>query len=167
MLRYPYWYSNLSHHYTPIDTAIYYLNSLLSIQQSITLLYSHWYSKLLIDTTTTPDFLLHHGHRLTPPKLLRTPMDAQAQAWQAGRNAQAPDQDYAMLCYLLCFVFCHVCYPISPDQDHKPRGRASDVSTISTCFLYVMIYCPLPHQSLWERLGVSLLCTCAAFSLLC
>ena len=69
---------------------------------------------------------------------------------------------------ILCFVFCHFCYPISPDQDHKPRGRASGVSTISTCFfLYVMIYCPLPHQSLWERLGVSLSCTCAAFSPLC
>ena len=55
---------------------------------------------------------------------------------------------------LLCFVLCHFCYPISPDQDHKPRGRASDVSTISTCFfLYVMIYCPLPHQSPWESLG--------------
>ena len=45
---------------------------------------------------TTPDFLSYHGQRLTPPKLLRTPMDAQAQAQPAGRNAQALAQDYAM-----------------------------------------------------------------------
>ena len=93
---------------------------------------------------TTPDVLTYHSQRLTPPKPLWTPMDAQAQAQQAGRNAQPLAQDYAMSCYLLCLVFCHSCYPISPDQDHKPRGRASDVSTISSCFSLCHDLLPTP-----------------------
>ena len=70
--------------------------------------------------------------------------------------------------YIDFFLFCHLCYsistirrPISREDAHRMYPRYPRV------FLYVIIYCPLPHQSLWERLGVSLSCTCAAFSPLC
>ena len=71
-----------------------------------------------------------------------------------------------LLCYYTVFTVFAICVTDIYPKTHKPRGRASDVSTISTCFFYFsdMIYCPLPHQSLWERLGVSLSCTCVAFS---
>ena len=47
------------------------------------------------------------------------------------------------LCYIMCFsCFCHLCYmcyEISTGRKtNKPRGRASAVSTISTCFLMLL-----------------------------
>ena len=56
-------------------------------------------------------------------------------------------------------------YDIHRDEAHKPRGRASDVSTISTCFSVCYDLLPTPPPNLCENgLGVSLLCTCVAFS---
>ena len=52
---------------------------------------------------TIPAYLPYHGQRLTPPKPPRTPMDAQAQEQQAGRNAQDLAQEYAMSCYHIVF----------------------------------------------------------------
>ena len=74
-----------------------------------------------------------------------------------------------ILCYyIVFFLFCHLCYSISAyPKTHKPRGRASDVSTISTCFSLCYHILPTPPPISWERLGVSLSCTCAAFSPLC
>ena len=70
-----------------------------------------------------------------------------------------------VLLYCVFFLLCHLCYrylplrrPISRQDAHRMYPRYPRV------FLYVIIYCPLPHQSLWERLGVSLSCTCVAFS---
>jgi len=115
--------------------------------------------------------------RLTPVTVAAQ-ATADAHGWASSgaaggtqRPSSSPRLCYVLLSYcVLCFAMFVIRYPRT--KTHKPRGRASDVSTISTCFfscffLYVMIYCPLPHQSLWERLGVSLSCTCAAFSLLC
>ena len=74
------------------------------------------------------------------------------------RPASRPDmpcyvtQDQDILCNVIYCVFLlmpfmlYMLYDIHRDEANKPRGRASDVSTISTCvFLYVTIYCPLPH----------------------
>ena len=86
---------------------------------------------------------------------------------RSGQEDAKPNiQDYAFCVIILFFtVLPFVLSDICRTEDHKPRGRASDVSTISTCFsFFAMIYCPLPHQSLWERLWVSLSCTCVAFS---
>jgi hypothetical protein len=47
--------------------------------------------------------LPYHGQRLTPPKPPWTPMEAQAQEQQAGRNAQDIAQEYAMSCYHIVF----------------------------------------------------------------
>ena len=79
-------------------------------------------------------------------------MDAQAQAQQAGRNAQALAQDYAMSCYYIVFRVLPFLLsdipgprPVSREDAHLMYPRYLRVFII---FLYVMIYCPLPHQSL-------------------
>ena len=73
------------------------------------------------------------------------PPDAPYQERPGGRHAKQPR--LCLLCYHIVFsVLPFVLFDICRTEDHKPRGRASDVSTISTCvFLSVMIYCPLPH----------------------
>ena len=53
------------------------------------------------------------------------------------------------LCYIMCFsCFCHLCYmcyEISTGRKtNKPRGRASAVSTISTCFSLCYYLLPTP-----------------------
>ena len=80
-------------------------------------------------------------------------MDAQAQEQQAGRNAQALAQDYAMSCYhtVFCVLPCLLSdipgpRPISREDAHPMYPRYPRVFVV--LFLYVMIYCPLPHQSL-------------------
>ena len=107
-----------------------------------------------------------HGPRLTLPKLPREPTGCASPGAAGGTQhpSPCPSPCHALLSYcVLCFAIFVIRYPRT--KTYKPRGRASDVSTISTCFSFsVMIYCPLPHQSLWERLGVSLSCTCVAFS---
>jgi hypothetical protein len=75
-----------------------------------------------------------------------------------------------VLCHAIILFFAIFATRYPPERKpHKPRGRASDVSTISTCFLCTcMIYCPPTPPELCENgLGVSLLCTCAAFSPFC
>ena len=77
------------------------------------------------------------------------PKDAHALGAEGGAPRPAPRP--GMPCYPLCFpanaiYMLYMLYDIHRDEANKPRGRASDVSTISTCvFLYVTIYCPLPH----------------------
>ena len=76
-------------------------------------------------------------------------------------------QDYAFCVIILFTVLPFVLSDICRTEDHKPRGRASDVSTISTCIFYMFNdLLPTPPPNLCENgLGVSLSCTCAAFSL--
>ena len=51
-----------------------------------------------------------------------------------------------VLSYWFFSVLPFVLFDICRAEDHKPRGRASNVSTISTrVSLCSMIYCPLPH----------------------
>ena len=83
------------------------------------------------------------------------PLDAQAQERQAGRKAQAHAQDYVMFWYHILFcALPFLLYDTHRDEDHKPGGRASDVSTISTCVSYMLWFTAhSPTQSLWERAG--------------
>ena len=62
---------------------------------------------------------------------------------------QQPKTMNSVLLYCFFFLFLPFCVTDIYPKTHKPRRRASDVSTISTCFSFSdMIYCPLPHQSL-------------------
>ena len=72
----------------------------------------------------------------TPP--MRTPGAARRTPRQSPRQW--------ILCYYTVFLlFCHFCYSISAyPKTHKPRGRASDVSTISTCFSLCYNILPTP-----------------------
>ena len=88
--------------------------------------------------------MLHISGKCTHSRDWRTPPDAPYQERPGGRHAKHP----CLLCYHILFsVLPFVLFDICRTEDHKPRGRASDVSTLSTCFffLYVIIYCPLPH----------------------
>ena len=120
---------------------------------------------------TQEQFPLISLSRLTPDAARATAEAHGCASSGAAGGTQRPSSRPRIchLCYHIVFsVLPFVLSDICRTEDHKPRGRAPDVSTISTClFLYVMIYCPLPHQSLWERMGVSLWCTCVAFSPLC
>jgi hypothetical protein len=75
-----------------------------------------------------------------------TPVAAQATADAHGcassgaaggtqRPSSSPRLCYVLLSYcVLCFAMFVIRYPRT--KTHKPRGRASDVSTISTCFFF-------------------------------
>jgi hypothetical protein len=68
-----------------------------------------------------------------------------------------------MLCY-----FCYVLFDIRRNEDISREDAHYHIHDIHmylpTKSKICIIYCPLPHQSLENGLGVSLLCTCAAFS---
>ena len=58
---------------------------------------------------------------------------------RSGQEDATPNiQDYAICDIILVFtVLPFVFFDICRTEDHKPRGRASDVSTISTCFFFL------------------------------
>ena len=152
------WYSNL------------WRTILLQIQQSITPLQSicNKQSKnLWYDTLNTRTITLLFMIKATACPLLEDPRRCAYQEWLGGRQTNYPR--LWISCYYIVFPVFAICVirylhlrrPISREDAHLMYPRYLRV------FLYVMIYCPLPHQSLWERLGVSLLCTCVAFSPLC
>ena len=83
------------------------------------------------------------------------PPDAPYQERPGGRHAKHPR--ICLLCYHIVFfpVLPFVLFDICRTEDHKPRGRASDVSTISTrVSLYFQWFTAhSPTQTLWERAG--------------
>ena len=85
------------------------------------------------------------------------PPDAPYQERPGGRHAKHPR---ICLCVIILFfsVLPFVLFDICRTEDHKPRGRASDVSTISTCvFFFCHDLLPTPPPNLCENgLGVSL-----------
>ena len=165
MYLYSYWNSN---QYDTIH---------LFIQQSNTPLYSYRYSNFLIQQSNTLPCSYWYNNNLywilsmnktTAHPLLEDPHRCASQERLGGRHAIIQDYEFRViiLCSFYCFAICVTRYlplrrPISREDAHRMYPRYLRV------FLYVIIYCPLPHQSLWERLGVSLSCTCAAFSPLC
>ena len=77
-----------------------------------------------------------HGSRLTLPKLPREPTGCASPGAAGGtqRPSPCPRLCHVLLSYcVLCFAICVIRYPRT--KTYKPQGRASDVSTISTCFL--------------------------------
>ena len=78
-----------------------------------------------------------HGSRLTLPKLPREPTGCASPGAAGGTQCPSP---CPRLCHVLlsycvwCFAILVIRYPRT--KTYKPRGRASDVSTISTCFSY-------------------------------
>ena len=127
---------------------------------------------MTLDTTTnlwhdTPNIkpIALSMNKATARPLLEDPHRCAYQERLGGCQANYPRLWFS--CYYIVFfqflLFCATRYlplqrPISREDAHWMYPRYIRV------FLYVMIYWPLTHQSLWERLGVSLSCTCVAFS---
>ena len=173
-------YNNKYTYMMRLDTAISILWYL--IQQSHLLIFNNdsasflmplWYSwyKTLITYLYNYSKTWHSEYypwtRRPPARYWRTPHRCAYQERLGGRHATIQDYEFRVI---ILFFFCFAIYviryqpirrPISREDAHRMYPRYPRV------FLYVIIYCPLPHQSLWERLGVSLSCTCAAFSPLC
>ena len=97
---------------------------------------------------TQEQFPLISLSRLTPDAAQATAEAHGCASSGAAGGTQRPSSRPRIchLCYHIAFsVLPFVLSDICRTEDHKPRGRASDVSTISTClFLYVMIYCHSP-----------------------
>ena len=93
------------------------------------------------------------AHAWRYPSYRGNPLDARAQNRQAGRIAHAHVQDYVILCYHI--VFCVLPFVLSdvPGPRLISREDAHPMyhpmyPRYSRGFLFVMIYCPLPRQSL-------------------
>ena len=144
------------------------------VTATITFLWSIWYSNyhvfmicIVTATTTSLWFILLQPMTslwsLYPVNVRHAPIaatggpppDAPYQERPGGRHAKHPR--ICLLCYHIVFfsVLPFVLFDICRTEDHKPRGRASNVSTISTCVsLYVQWFTAhSPTQSLWERAG--------------
>ena len=95
-------------------------------------------------------------------------MDARAQERPAGRNTQVLAQEYVICVILLFFLFCHLFYLISAELKTISREDAHLMyPRYPRGFIYVHDLLPTPPPNLCESgLGVPLLCTCVAFSLL-
>jgi hypothetical protein len=69
----------------------------------------------------------------------------------ARRTPRHPPRLWISCYYIVFFLLCHLCYSISAfPKTHKPRGRASDVSTISTCFSFMLSYTAHSPTNLYE-----------------
>ena len=81
--------------------------------------------------------------RRPPARCWRTPPDAHTRSGKEDATPLSKTMNFVLLyCF---FLFCHLCYSISAyPKTHKPRGRASDVSTISTCFSVCYYLLPTP-----------------------
>ena len=132
------WYNKLICYYTPSDTTI--------SRHYIPTDTANDHTPILILTQQSPTKLrstINHKHGdLSPaaggPLRIRTP----------GAAGRTPHQFSKTPNSVLLYCFscsCHLCYPISASpKTHKPRGRASDVSTISTCFSVCYDLLPTP-----------------------
>ena len=79
-----------------------------------------------------------YGSRPTLPKLPREPTGCASLGAAGGTQhpSSRPRLCHVLLSYcVLCFAIFVIRYPRT--KTYKPRGRASDVSTISTCFFFM------------------------------
>ena len=88
--------------------------------------------------------------RRPPARCWRTPPDAHTRSGKEDATPLSKTMNFVLLyCF---FLFCHLCYSISAyPKTHKPRGRASDVSTISTCFSFMLSYTAHSPTNLFEN----------------
>jgi len=129
-----------------LDTAI----SAINLQQRFSKL-SYALMLLLIHNNTTISLQLtqdmtleqYPWTRRSPARCWRTPPDAHTRSGKEDATPLSKTMNFVLLyCF---FLFCHLCYSISAyPKTHKPRGRASDVSTISTCFSVCYYLLPTP-----------------------
>ena len=129
-----------------LDTAI----SAINLQQRFSKL-SYAPMLLLIHNNTTISLQLtqdmtleqYPWTRRSPARCWRTPPDAHTRSGKEDATPLSKTMNFVLLyCF---FLFCHLCYSISAyPKTHKPRGRASDVSTISTCFSVCYYLLPTP-----------------------
>ena len=87
---------------------------------------------------------------------------------RSGQEDATPNiQDYVICVIILFFLFCHLCYPISAELKTISREDAHLMyPRYPRVFLYMFNdLLPTPPPNLYENgLGVSLSCTCVAFS---
>ena len=151
------WYSNL--YMMILDTAISSINLQQWFSKLIMPLWYSWY-KTLITYPLPPIYdtalWILSMNKATACPLLEDPPPMRIPG-AARRTPRHCPRLWISCYYIDFFLFCHLCYsistirrPISREDAHRMYPRYPRV------FLYVIIYCPLPHQSLWERLGVSL-----------
>jgi len=156
------WYSNL--YMMILDTAI----SSINLQQ--------WFSKLyyalmilliqninnLSSTTNlwhgTLNIIHEQGDRL--PAAGGPPTDAHTRSGSEDATPLSKTMNFVLLYWffsVLPFVLLDIHYP----KTHKPRGRASDVSTISTCFSLCYHLLPTPPPiSLRTAGGITVVYLC-------
>ena len=83
---------------------------------------------------------------LATPGRRKTPSDAHAHGATARTQSPKTMPKNCHLCYHIVFtVMPFVLYDIYRTEDHKRRGRASKISTISTCFSFVCHKLLPPH----------------------
>jgi hypothetical protein len=143
---------------------------IILIQQQLILLYITWYNTpyalwLLINNQY--EQCLRPWTRRPPARYWRTPYRcAYRRERLGGRHTTIQDYEFrVIILFFFCFAICVTRYPYPKTQSRENAHRM--YPRYPRVFLYVIIYCPLPHQSLWERLGVSLSWPCAAFRPLC
>ena len=125
---------------------------MLLIQQAIMFLYSYWYNKPYA-TTQAPRYdvilwipkyrmIIHEQGDRSPaaggPPPMRTPGAARRTPRQLSKTINF------VLVYCVFSVLPFVLLISASPKTHKPRGRASDVSTISTCFSLCYNILPTP-----------------------
>ena len=130
------------------------------IQQPITSPHSYLIQQLIRHSnqiqrraTIIPSRSSHSIPRLAPLRLkagVNTPRMRTRSERTKGRQAQRMLYIVIYVFYCLCNLcylcyLCYLCHMISTGRKtHKPRGRASDISTISTCIYLCYDILPTP-----------------------
>ena len=92
-------------------------------------------------------------NKATARPLLEDPHRCAYQERLGGRHATIQDYEFCVIIlFFFCFAICVIRYPttrrpMSREDAHRMYPRYPRV------FLYVIIYCPLPHQSLENGWG--------------
>jgi hypothetical protein len=120
-------------------------SSLLQNSYVAILLNTIGHTALITMLSNEQPFIPDYGPRLTLLKLPREPTGCASPGAAGGMHCPRPCPRlcHFMLSYcVLCFAICVIRYPRT--KTYKPRGRASDVSTISTCFSFCHDLLPTP-----------------------
>ena len=155
------WYNNL--YIMTLDTAISSNNLQQWFSKLSYALKILWYKTLIIylyNKSMTWHSEYYPWTRRPPARCWRTPHRCAHQKRLGGRHATIQDYEFRVIILffsVLPFVLLDIHYP----KTHKPRGRASDVSTISTCFSLCYHLLPTPPPiSLRTAGGITVVYLC-------